>query len=239
MGRLMRRHWVPALLSEQVAEPDGAPVRVQLLARSSSRSVTVKARSGCSAKPVRTARPRWPSAATRNAACAASITAGSSTPTAMSSTCPRSRRRARCRRRPRICPIPCAKLAALSGPIWDRRTHAGIRGAAMGTAHRRRTTKRASRSPKSSCPATGRRSWRARSIRRIRPRCMPPTCGPRKARQPRRAITGFGRRPDRIRASRFSSPITACAMLRSAGRSRTPNSHDTCASRLMSRPSLR
>ncbi len=30
MGRLMRRHWVPALLSEQLAEPDGAPVRVQL-----------------------------------------------------------------------------------------------------------------------------------------------------------------------------------------------------------------
>jgi phthalate 4,5-dioxygenase len=30
MGRLMRRHWVPALLSEQVAAPDGAPVRVQL-----------------------------------------------------------------------------------------------------------------------------------------------------------------------------------------------------------------
>ena len=30
MGRLMRRHWVPAMLSEQVAEPDGAPVRVQL-----------------------------------------------------------------------------------------------------------------------------------------------------------------------------------------------------------------
>jgi phthalate 4,5-dioxygenase oxygenase subunit len=29
MGRLMRRHWVPALLSEQIA-PDGAPVRVQL-----------------------------------------------------------------------------------------------------------------------------------------------------------------------------------------------------------------
>src|SRR5579863_2749894 len=30
MGRLMRRHWVPALLSEQVARPNGAPVRVQL-----------------------------------------------------------------------------------------------------------------------------------------------------------------------------------------------------------------
>ncbi|MBX9825462.1 MAG: Rieske 2Fe-2S domain-containing protein [Xanthobacteraceae bacterium] len=31
MGRLMRRHWIPAVLSEQVAEPDGAPVRAQLL----------------------------------------------------------------------------------------------------------------------------------------------------------------------------------------------------------------
>ncbi|MDI3470923.1 MAG: Phthalate 4,5-dioxygenase oxygenase subunit [Pseudolabrys sp.] len=30
MGQLMRRHWVPALLSEQVATPDGAPVRVEL-----------------------------------------------------------------------------------------------------------------------------------------------------------------------------------------------------------------
>ncbi len=30
MGRLMRRHWVPALLSEQVSQVDGAPVRVQL-----------------------------------------------------------------------------------------------------------------------------------------------------------------------------------------------------------------
>ncbi|MCW2957099.1 MAG: MarR family transcriptional regulator [Thermoleophilia bacterium] len=30
MGRMMRQHWVPALLSEQVAEPDGPPVRVRL-----------------------------------------------------------------------------------------------------------------------------------------------------------------------------------------------------------------
>src|ERR1700761_1914645 len=30
MGALMRRHWVPALLSEQVAIPDGAPVRGQV-----------------------------------------------------------------------------------------------------------------------------------------------------------------------------------------------------------------
>ena len=31
MGHLMRRYWQPAALSEEVAEPDGAPVRVRLL----------------------------------------------------------------------------------------------------------------------------------------------------------------------------------------------------------------
>jgi phthalate 4,5-dioxygenase oxygenase subunit len=31
MGRLMREHWLPACMSEEVAQPDGAPVRVRLL----------------------------------------------------------------------------------------------------------------------------------------------------------------------------------------------------------------
>lgn len=31
MGQIMRRHWLPALLSEEVAERDGAPVRTRLL----------------------------------------------------------------------------------------------------------------------------------------------------------------------------------------------------------------
>jgi phthalate 4,5-dioxygenase oxygenase subunit len=31
MGELMRRHWIPACLSEEVTEPDGAPVRTRLL----------------------------------------------------------------------------------------------------------------------------------------------------------------------------------------------------------------
>jgi phthalate 4,5-dioxygenase len=31
MGQLMRRHWIPACLSEEVAEPDGAPVKIRLL----------------------------------------------------------------------------------------------------------------------------------------------------------------------------------------------------------------
>jgi phthalate 4,5-dioxygenase oxygenase subunit len=31
MGQMMRRHWIPACLSEEVAEPDGDPVRIRLL----------------------------------------------------------------------------------------------------------------------------------------------------------------------------------------------------------------
>ena len=32
MGKLLRRYWLPALLSEELPEPDGSPVRVRLLA---------------------------------------------------------------------------------------------------------------------------------------------------------------------------------------------------------------
>jgi len=31
MGRIMRSHWLPACLSEEVSEPDGKPVRFRLL----------------------------------------------------------------------------------------------------------------------------------------------------------------------------------------------------------------
>ena len=31
MGNVMRRYWVPALMSSELPEPDGAPVRVKLL----------------------------------------------------------------------------------------------------------------------------------------------------------------------------------------------------------------
>ena len=34
MGQIMRRHWIAACLSEEVAEPDGKPVRVKLLGES-------------------------------------------------------------------------------------------------------------------------------------------------------------------------------------------------------------
>src|ERR1700712_381266 len=31
MGQLMRRHWLPACMAEEVAEPDGTPVRIRAL----------------------------------------------------------------------------------------------------------------------------------------------------------------------------------------------------------------
>src|ERR1700722_14051890 len=31
MGQLMRRHWIPACMSEEVAERDGTPIRVRLI----------------------------------------------------------------------------------------------------------------------------------------------------------------------------------------------------------------
>src|SRR2546429_8657157 len=34
MGQIMRRHWIAACLSEEVAEPDGTPLRVRLLGES-------------------------------------------------------------------------------------------------------------------------------------------------------------------------------------------------------------
>jgi len=31
MGQIMRRHWTAACLSEEVADPDGTPIKVRLL----------------------------------------------------------------------------------------------------------------------------------------------------------------------------------------------------------------
>ena len=48
MGQLMRRHWLPACLIEEVPDPDGAPVPLRLLAlRLESSPVENCAVSGC------------------------------------------------------------------------------------------------------------------------------------------------------------------------------------------------
>ena len=40
MGDLFRRYWIPALLSEEVGEPDGPPVRVSFSPSGCSRFAT-------------------------------------------------------------------------------------------------------------------------------------------------------------------------------------------------------
>jgi hypothetical protein len=40
IGDLFRRYWIPALLSEEVPEPDCAPVRVKVLSNGCWRFVT-------------------------------------------------------------------------------------------------------------------------------------------------------------------------------------------------------
>ena len=38
MGELLRRFWIPAMLEEEIVEPDGAPVNLRLLGRNRSPS---------------------------------------------------------------------------------------------------------------------------------------------------------------------------------------------------------
>ena len=59
MGQLMRRHWLPACMIEEVAEADGTPVQAcACSARTSSRSATPTGASACSASTARIAAPR-------------------------------------------------------------------------------------------------------------------------------------------------------------------------------------
>ena len=86
MGKTMRRYWVPALLASEIAEPDCPPVRVRLLGEDLVAFRDTQGVLGFWTNIVRIVAPRCFSAATRNAVCAASITAGSSTSTAPAST---------------------------------------------------------------------------------------------------------------------------------------------------------
>ena len=86
MGDVLRRYWIPALMSRELPEPDCPPVRVQAARREARRAfATARAASGSSTNFARTAAPRCGSGATRNPGCAASITAGNSTSTANAS----------------------------------------------------------------------------------------------------------------------------------------------------------
>ena len=89
MGELLRRFWLPVLLSEELLEADGPPKKIvvmgeELLAFRDSRGVVGVIDQCCPHYA-----PISGSAATWNAASAASITAGNSIPTAAASICRR------------------------------------------------------------------------------------------------------------------------------------------------------
>ena len=85
MGELLRRFWLPVLLSEELPEADGPPKKIVVMGEELLASRHA-AWSASSISIVRIAAPISGSAATRNAASAVSIT-GNSTPTAAASTC--------------------------------------------------------------------------------------------------------------------------------------------------------
>ena len=88
--------------------------------------------------------------------------------------------------------------------------------------------------------ATGRRSSKGRSTRRIPRACIPPTWCRRRSRARRRPTrTGCALRPTRRRASRSSARPTASATRRSAARSRTRRRTTTSAPPSTSRRSPR
>ncbi len=75
MGELMRRYWIPAAFSHQVAKPDCPPIRVKLLGENLVLFRDTHGRVGLSTSAARTAPRRCSTAAMRRRGCAASIMA--------------------------------------------------------------------------------------------------------------------------------------------------------------------
>src|SRR2546428_1153704 len=95
MGEYFRRYWLPVVLSRELPEPDGPPMRVQMLGEDLLAFRDTQGRVGL-IEPTCAHRGAISSpAATKTVASAASITAGNSTSRAAASrcrTCPPARR---------------------------------------------------------------------------------------------------------------------------------------------------
>ena len=79
MGTIMRQHWIPACMSEEVAERDGKPARVRLLGEDLVVFRDSEGRLGAIDEFCRHRGRHSPLAETSIVACAVSITAGNST----------------------------------------------------------------------------------------------------------------------------------------------------------------
>ena len=213
MGQIMRRHWLPACLSEEVAERDSAPVRVRLLGEDLVAFRDSEGGWACSAAlpaPPRLARAR------------AQRGVRSALPVSRLENRRRGQRRWRCRPSRADSRFE-EKVKHKSYPVHEA---AGLVWVYMGPAEemppfeppafRPRPTP-ASASSRSSSSATGRRCWRARSIPRIPPTLhasdmVPARVEGAKATDQR----GRGLRPTRRRGCRCSARRSVSAMPRSA-----------------------
>ena len=79
MGEYFRRFWLPIALSQELPDPDGAPIRVKIMEEDLIAFRDTDGRVDSSIPAARIAAPTSSSAATRNAGCAARTTAGNTT----------------------------------------------------------------------------------------------------------------------------------------------------------------
>ena len=227
MGGIMRRHWLPVCMSEEVAEPDGAPVRARLLgedlvvfrdsqrpARRAGRALPAPRRLA-GLRPQRGVRPALPLPRLE-------VRRGRQHP-----------RHGR-RKPPGAAHASRHEAQGLSG-TRRRRLRLGVDGPEE-TADARSSSRRpgrrcpasSTRSSRCTPRATGRRCWRARSIRRTARACTRPTCRrPRSSRLHRhreRLAAPFERQgaAPAVRADR----LTASATRRSASRSANAETHE-------------
>jgi len=79
MGGLFRRYWIPALLSEEIPDPDCSPVRVKLLGEDLVAFRDTQGKIGLLTSTAHIEGLRYFTAATKSAVFGASITAGNTT----------------------------------------------------------------------------------------------------------------------------------------------------------------
>ena len=235
MGQLMRRHWIPACMSEEVAEPDGAPVRVRLLGEDLVAFRDTTDGSAWSTSTARTAAHRWRLG--RNEECGLRClyhgwkidVEGNVVDMPSEPQCMRAGAQGQA---PGLSLPRGGRLRlGLDGPA---RRDARVRAAGVGAD----AATSGPASSRSTSAATGRRCSKARSIPRTARACIRPTWCRRKSTAPGRPpANGCGRRPTRRRACSCSAPSSAFATSRSAARSTTRRRTTTCASRCSSRRS--
>lgn len=121
MGELVRRFWLPFLLTADLSEPDGAPVRVTLLGERLLAFRDTSGRIGLIDRACAHRSLTFFSAATKRTACAAPTMAGSTTWTAGVWICRPKMRRVLSKKTSSSPPIRCASGRESCGPTWDRK----------------------------------------------------------------------------------------------------------------------